>query len=612
MGNGSSIFLSAELSKNLSEKSIRTFQDFENECIARNLNGEQIYDLLVSKYEELLDFNSHVPDPTQKPAEEKDEGESSMRKFRKVVRKAANQASWGASLSAKNKHAKRSEIYARYSKLNRRKTLQAIPLSGTGKAESTRFLPLKDTVDETNRNESLNEGIQLERTNSIDSLDAADEETVCIGFNEIQAQAGGAPEDFECKLCQKHFNSRARLDRHLKYSEVHRYTLIALKEKFFEDADGLENLAKKAINHFQDSAAATHSYLDGQLNIQRLRWKKAIGKVVSRFIARKYENIVNQLQSSFNGMNTSTTQKKVSLIHTDCKFFWRIKSRFIFHFYYHESFDCIEIIPQLLPTILLNSEKNSNNNDDGNQSIYSRGEQIPTTDVLQIQKAFLTDAEDRHHFETIPDSPRFYIDCRTIQRILLQHEIRIPEESGDENVNNNNSSVSAGVISSKYLIGSTKSTYTSSVTDLEMCKFLMSKFKVDYNLIEDGITVEKAVYFEDQHVLKNNEIIPINTVIPTGLKPVNLETVKLYEQWEIKTKLNEITQSHQLLNEAVNKAEEKAKGILLLSPNFIHRLSPLLSPTKKLANKMMVKQAHSIYGSNSRIPIDSIYFPANC
>jgi hypothetical protein len=609
MGNGSSIFLSAELSKKLSEKSVRTFQDFENECIARNLNGEEIYDLLVSKYDELLDFTHHLPQANEVDVHEEEKPSTAMRKVQKAA-KQVPKSSWGASRSAKSKHLKKSEIYAKYSKIPPRKSLHP-PSSAASESESSKTL--QETVDSSERCTHCENAIYLERTDSMESIDA-DDESVGIGFDgTITVDNGNKDWEFECKLCQKHFATRARLDVHLKFSEVHRFTLVSLKEKFFSDANGLDSLAKKAINYFQESAQATHSFMDGTMNLQKMRWKKAIGKVVSQFIARKYESMVNQLQNSSSVANLQPDGAgKVSLIHSDCKFFWRIKSRFMFHFYYHESHDCIEIIPQLLPSMLLTTEEKQEKDRISHSAQASNNgftmitsgldhELQPTTDVYKIQKEFLNNPTHRETFEKIPVSPRFYVSCFMIQ-MILGNDYHTGKTFSEMNEKNNAQNTNQGIKKNPMFTHS-------NVSDLEMCKFLISKLKIDYHSIANGVAIEKAVYFEDQHVLKNSQPIPINTMMPVGLTPVDMETTKLYEQWEIKTKLREITLSHQQLNEAVSKAEEVSKKVLLLSPRFLNILSPLLSPTKRMANKMVKSATISTYGPNSRIPIDSIYFP---
>jgi stress-induced morphogen len=651
MGNGASIFLNADLQNSLSQKSIQTFQDFENECIAQKLNAEQIYDLLVSKYEELLNFDSHKKvEQSITPSfdEKKDVDQQEIRR-NSCPKPKMNAPSWGTTVSAKKKHETRAKINAYYSQLHKKKSSTfpneaSSTLSSTSSDASSpeKVSPGKISIEmEDTSRQSSDETVCLCRMDSLDSLAFNDDSsTVYIGemgedldtsasldhFEQsVKTEPDRCHEHYECKLCNKQFNGRWRLQKHLRYSEVHKQTLHALKEKFFDEADGLNKLTKRAIQHFQESLSISNSYFEGNVNKNRLRWKKAIGKVVSSFISRKYESIVDQLQlqgphNPFS-FNRPLDDNKISLIHISSKFFWRNKSRFLFHFYFHEVYNYIEIVPQLLPssTVTIDDSNDTNNAED----VYS-----------SIQKEFLLNPNQRKKLENITPSPRFFVNCRVINKIIAQQTASRPVEettiltedqqqssasSDGTNNNSNNSNKSAKKE------GDTTSTVNpyeipilvSSVqsTQLEMCKFLLSKLKLDYSLIDNNMVIEKAIYFESQHSMKNNQNIEINTMIPHGLKPVILPSFDgkkppLYEQWEIKNKLNEIVSSHQELNNAVNKAEEISKSILLISPRFLHCLSPLLSPTKRMANKMMLNN-HKTSGSNSRIPLDSIYFPSS-
>jgi hypothetical protein len=651
MGNGASIFLNADLQNSLSQKSIQTFQDFENECIAQKLNAEQIYDLLVSKYEELLNFDSHKktePAPsTPSVDEKKDINQQPVRK-NSIPKPKMNLPSWGTTVSAKKKHETRAKINSYYSQLHKKKS-STFPNESASCSESSspenastgKVLIETDKLSmEDNSRQSSDETVCFSRMDSMDSLtfnDSLDCSTVYIGemgedidaspsLDHFEISVKTEPdrcEHFECKLCNKQFTGRWRLQKHLRYSEVHKQTLHALKEKFFDEAEGLNKLTKRAIQHFQESLSISHSYFEGNVNMNRLRWKKAIGKVVSSFISRKYESMVDQLQDSHNPFSFSRPldDNKITLIHIDSKFFWRNKSRFLFHFYFHEVYNCIEIIPQLLPFSTVTIDGNGSEKENENEN-----------DVYLIQKEFLLNPNQRKKMESISPSPRFFVNFRVINKIIAQQTASRPVEetpiitedqqssqngnnSNNNNSNSNNKSKTEGGDSGTnpfeipILVSSVQS------TELEICKFLLSKLKLDYSLIANNMLTEKAIYFESQHVMKNNQIIEINTMIPHGLKPVILppfdgKKPPLYEQWEVKNKLHEIVSSHQELNSAVNKAEEISKSILLVSPRFLHCLSPLLSPTKRKANKTMLNN-YKTSGSNSRIPIDSIYFPSS-
>ncbi len=573
MGNGASIFLSADLSKNLSEKSIRTFQEFENECIARNLNAEQIYELLVNKYEELLDFDSHKrvePKPVDRP------DTVSTKAVPQKAKRPPSRVSWGsANVQTKKKLEKRSEIIAHYSKLSQKAKSAKLPDADSSRSLST----FRGSMDGTELKAINKDAFCLTRVNSLETL-GDDDQTFCLtGADTITCELsstttdvndGGAlipSEEFECKLCRKSFNSKSRLDRHLRFSEIHRQTLISLKERFFDDANGLDSLAKKAIEHFQESFKASYSYLDGDLNLNRLRWKKAIGKVVSRFIARKYETFVSQLHHS--QLHPPLIDDKIILLHTDHKFFWRSKSRFLFHFYFHEMYDCIEVIPQLLPSMSLQSNPSTDINN-------SNSNEISTTFKVDSTKI----------------SPRFYINRRVIHKILLQQK-EYSMNCEDENdvsmesvTTTNNSDPSASITSQPSLTYINPEAITippPTITDLEICKFLLSKLKIDNQLLESQVMIEKAIYFDSNHMMKNEQQpMAINTVIPYGLKAVNIEGLKLYDSWEIQMKLQEIQSSHEELNHAVNKADHFSRSIKLFSPsNIIQRLSPYLSPKKR-------------------------------
>ncbi len=556
MGNGASLFLSADLSKNLSEKGIRTFQEFENECIARNLNAEQIYELLVNKYEELLDFDSQKRVETvkehqtitcvccdkPKPVEETVSTKTVPQKAKRPPPRV-----WGAlSVHTKKKVERRSEIYAHYSKFS----LKAKPAK-VRDANSSRSLSTNDKdAGSLTRVDSLETLGDDDQTFGLTSVDTMNRELSSTTIDVNNGSTLTPSEAFECKLCSKSFNSKARLDRHIRFSEIHRQTLRALKVKFFDDANELNSLAKKAIDHFQESFKVSYSYLNddnnSDLNINRLRWKKAIGKVVSRFIARKYETFVSQLHHS--QLHPPLIDDKIILLHTDHKFFWRSKSRFLFHFYLHEIYDCIEIIPQFLPSMSLQTNFSSNDDD---------------VDIVDLTKI----------------SPRFYINRHVIQNILLQQKDQlINYEVGKVTSMDIVSTDPPESITSQPSLSSINPETTTNppetttvplpmiITDLEICKFLLSKMKIDDQLLESLGKVEKAISFDSNHMMKNEQQpMGINTVIPYGLKAVDIEGLKLYDHWEIQMKLQEIQSSYEELNHAVNEADHFSRSIKLFS-----------------------------------------------
>ncbi len=559
MGNGASLFLSTDLSKNLSEKGIRTFQEFENECIARNLNAEQIYELLVNKYEELLDFDSQKKVETVKEhqtitcvcCDKPKPVEDTVNSTKTVPQKAKRPQPrvWGAlNPQIKKKVDRRSQIYAHYSKFS----LKAKPAK-VRDANSSRSLSTNNKDESSlTRVDSLETLGDDDQTFGLTSVDTMNRE---LSSTTIDGNDGAAlipSEAFECKLCCKSFNSKVRLDRHIRFSEIHRQTLRALKVKFFDDANELNSLAKKAIDHFQESFKVSYSYLNNDdnnsdLNINRIRWKKAIGKVVSRFIARKYATFVSQLHPS--QLHPQLIDDKIILIHTDHKFFWRSKSRFLFHFYLHEIYDCIEIIPQFLPSVSLQSNFSSNDDD---------------VDIVDLTKI----------------SPRFYINRHVIQNILLQQKdhlinyddgkvasMDIGPTDPPESITSQPSLSSINPETTTYP-PETTTIAPLIITDLEICKFLLSKMKIDDQLFESLGKIEKAISFDSNHMVKNEQQpMGINTVIPYGLKAVDIEGLKLYDHWEIQMKLQEIQSSYEELNHAVNEADHFSRSIKLFSPS---------------------------------------------
>ncbi|RYG95871.1 hypothetical protein EON65_55290, partial [archaeon] len=86
-----------------------------------------------------------------------------------------------------------------------------------------------------------------------------------------------------------------------------------------------------------------HQLEEQPLQVQR--WKKAVKKVIS-------QNMVQKVCMAIQDMEEVIPEPSLfhppTLLCEDAKFFWRLKTRFSLRFFYHEVFNVIEVVPQIL------------------------------------------------------------------------------------------------------------------------------------------------------------------------------------------------------------------------------------------------------------------------
>lgn len=161
---------------------------------------------------------------------------------------------------------------------------------------------------------------------------------------------------FECKLCQKKFGNAELLETHIAFSQMHKSNVQCVRDRYskaLEDADNLGLLLKKTTERFQHALELKRSYNDGKISQERMRWQRAIGKVISHFTAQKIEKIMQDLHASemstgVPGTLSSDIDSRFSspgvLMFTSSRFFWRTRSRFTVHVFYHQHCHTLEIL----------------------------------------------------------------------------------------------------------------------------------------------------------------------------------------------------------------------------------------------------------------------------
>ncbi len=204
--------------------------------------------------------------------------------------------------------------------------------------------------------------------NSTFSAEACDEEgkkeevfsAVVLNFVTITQdfQATDEKSCFECTLCKTKFESLLLLHTHNQFSEHHAENMKKLEaEKLNKERQKIysTDVDLSTIDKLQ-KGFRKRAKLYKKLNLNQLRWFKAVHKVIALRYKKFYQQRMNLMVF---------IPKTVQLLHAGHKLFYRHSGSVTvdIRMYFHTLCHCIEIVPNLLYITHTKSRANSPMND---------------------------------------------------------------------------------------------------------------------------------------------------------------------------------------------------------------------------------------------------------
>lgn len=107
--------------------------------------------------------------------------------------------------------------------------------------------------------------------------------------------------DYKCLLCNECFYDKDLLEEHVQLSKSHLQRAEENERKFhqaYKEAEKVSNIVRNSVDKFKALLDQTNRYeKDGStLTFNQFRWKRAIRKVISKQISKKFEIIVEDLK----------------------------------------------------------------------------------------------------------------------------------------------------------------------------------------------------------------------------------------------------------------------------------------------------------------------------
>jgi hypothetical protein len=345
---------------------------------------------------------------------------------------------------------------------------------------------------------------------------------------------------FECRLCKKKFGSSELLETHIAFSQTHKESVQRVRGKYaraLQHADKDGHLLRKATERFQRVLHAKKQFLEGKISLAKMRWHRAVSKVMSQFAAKQIEKIMQELQeeeeyekAAVAAADDAAAPQPGVLMFTSNRFFWRTKSRFNIYVLYHKHCHTLEVISVLLP------EKQEEH-------------VAKLAPRLFLSMGTLEDQFDLWHD---PNST-FLTEASTLPATSLV-----------------TAAAAGGVISAEDI---------SITRAMRIVRDVVQSLKQDFVSVQQGIkTSEEALYFDDNMSVMRQLPSPLLAAQPEKLILTNAEPyLHLYaDDAMVQAKMNELSQAQKLLSEAVNTAEKMSKRVnnrnsprhrpLLLSP----------------------------------------------
>jgi hypothetical protein len=437
--------------------------------------------------------------------------------------------------------------------------------------------------------------------------------TTCSLTGELKHKLSMIPEQselYECQLCQKKFGSHDLLETHLTFSQLHKQAVFKMRYKYeqaYQEADQLGILLKKTIDSFQLALINKKSYYEGKLTCSQLRWKQAIGKIISKFATEKIENIMEEMYGSkknhqrYLNMWKPKVLPQIISIYSCSKFFWRAKCRFQLFIFYHESANCLEIVPFLLPSKPPSIE-----------------------DAMK--------SSNTHN--TVKMAPRIYLDVSVLEDYHVNHRCRLHHEDDVQSTNqqynhlntSNTTTTNCFVTSSGPLTTVIPSTSSSASCDFHhqlhhqyltrhpdeysfhpprssFVKDLLYYLKIDHEkILSQSIAPEHALSFDDSiydHLAVISPPLKVKHFTPAVVQI--LQEIPIVSHNDIQQKLEEVKQHQQALSYAVSRAESIAANVRILhrtnsknnNSNSQSIKSPQPSPSASSSNNNHKGNNHS-------------------
>lgn len=599
MGANSSVFLHPELPAD--DETVNAFQEFENECISRNLKATEIYDLLNEKYDHLLgremekrllEMQEEILTPSTSTAslppivETAEVATQTVRTQRKSKKSVFSGSSSRSKMSESNLSrattaavrertalpqiksaspmkqlaAPKEDIKNRKPSLPKQQKVVGRTFGSLSRPRLPSLQSKSCDVDDASVHDNIfpsdiMEGCH-ERSSSSDSVtvadcynglqslslddldrfteDGEDPDLRCAScevhpdgsplcaippeestLNADHQRRGSVVEDlltnmshFECRLCKKKFGSSELLETHIAFSQTHKETVQRVRAKYaraFRDADKVGTLLRKATERFQKVLQTKKHFVDGKISAEKMRWQRAIGKVISQFTAKQIEKIMQELQeeedyekAAVAAADEQTAPQAGVLMFTSSRFFWRTKSRFNVYVMYHKHCHALEVISVLMP-----------------------------------------DRSAAHEEPKV--APRLFL---SMQALEAQHDLwqaAAPEQTA--------------VITAED---------TGITRAMRIVRDVVQSLKIDYEAVNQGVkAAENALFYDDNMAVMRQLASP---VLPLQPKTLILTPTEQFCRMDaddamVQAKLNELSQAQRLLAQAVDNAEQLAMRI---------------------------------------------------
>lgn len=574
----------------LSEASVHLFKRFEEDLCGQNVSSEEAQALMLAKYNELLLQDKSIvgialpsvdkPLPSyQQPKRQNARRNDRLFQLPEIKpKKRTIRRPEPKSEKAARFIEERSRLHETYSSKSVKRRLTGT--SSSSSSSDKLLLPHIPSADSTDHEDCCQQPLPLSLSAmslSNDSMDITDMDmaevetddesaSVCSTMTEqseevaeevqgvqglrkvlsmipeAESRWGGDLRSFACKLCKKHFPSQALLDTHLSYSQLHRQNLLDLRSRYshaYAAADRMDSMLKKTVDQFY-SLLSLQRLRKQQMKVStKSRWQAAAAMVMKQCSARRYAVLLEEMNEQQVEQTTHSSSSchhppPLLLSEEESKFFWRSKARFALRYYLHEHFNCVEVVPQLLPNRL---------DADGYQELRCQPTKRIYLDSRILLEAAALDPAAAPAPAPIPCTPE---------------EVEGAVEEEDEAVGLKNRAIARMV-----------------------CAHITSRLLMDHG--------SSSLYFDEMRYPTCSPVLPK----PPSVHPVVLESERLYHRWEVCEKLDELSALQVALREAVAKAEHIAARIHALQPKTNVRTLPPLEHSGQLhANPMAMARRH--------------------
>jgi len=353
MGASSSLF-TPDLANKLSQESLQSFYQYQEEVESQGLEEDEQYYLLEKKFHALIDIDKEmavIKEKEMKEIAEKAKLEAVKPKHDSFQPDEAHLAMIDHDHSAEESLS--AELQLAMSDL---KDLNINDFDHTYTQSLVRKVFEIDKYDRLHR-----QGMKTSH-----SSESTEEEECQLDKNHHPyTDHSHHGEVFQCHLCNICFDNKLILDSHIEHSDLHRKNLNE-REKRLEDAHNealrLTAVAKNVMNAFYMNLKVTvesprpekklvpaNSYEAIMMKVEeeqehhrevRERWKNSVDKVLHRHMCAKF---THHLMTRIN------VPRGVELLYDGSKYFHRTKATYDLRFLLHSNFGVLEIVPHYVP-----------------------------------------------------------------------------------------------------------------------------------------------------------------------------------------------------------------------------------------------------------------------